>query len=65
MAQNQLEDIEDFFLSSLEKEERTPNEEAQWLRVAEHMLTVWPAEIKKLNEQFKKYGSKNIQIIGG
>ena len=65
VAENQLEDIETFFLASLEKEDRTPSEEAYWLTGAEHMLAVWPAQLQRLNEQFKLYGSKNIQVIGG
>ena len=65
LARNQLGDIESFFLAHLDRQERTPREEASWLDAAEHMLQLWIAELEKVDTQFKKFGAAQIEIIGG
>jgi len=65
LARNQLGDIEGFFLGQLGKEDRTLREEALWLDGAEHMLQMWTGELKKVDEQFRKFGPAQIEIIGG
>ena len=65
LMRNQLGDIESFFLAQLKKESRTPREESMWLDSAEHMLQIWTAELKKVDEQFKNFGPGQIEIIGG
>ena len=64
VARNQTEDIETFFLQDLERQDRTPAEEARWLSYAEHMLQTWGPYLKQAEEQFSKYGDR-IQIVGG
>ena len=64
VARNQTEDIETFFLQDLERQDRTPAEEARWLSSAEHMLQTWGPYLKQTEEQFSKYGDR-IQIVGG
>lgn len=64
VARNQTEDIETFFLQDLERQDRTPAEEARWLSSAEHMLQSWGPYLKQTEEQFSKYGDR-IQIVGG
>jgi hypothetical protein len=54
-----------FFLAQLSREERTPREEAMWLASAEHMLQIWTAELKKVDGQFKKFGPRQVEIVGG
>ncbi len=65
LARNQLGDIESFFLAHLDREERTPREEARWLTAAEHMLEIWTAELKKVDTQFEKFGPGQAEIVGG
>ena len=64
VARHQTEDIETFFLQDLERQDRTPAEEARWLSSAEHMLQTWGPYLKQTEEQFSKYGDR-IQIVGG
>lgn len=65
LARNQLGDIESFFLAQLDRQERTPREEAMWLDAAEHLLQIWTAELKKVDIQFKNFGPGQVKIIGG
>jgi hypothetical protein len=64
VARHQTEDIETFFLQDLERQDRTPAEEARWLSPAEHILQTWGPYLKQTEEQFSKYGDR-IQIVGG
>jgi hypothetical protein len=64
IARNQTDDIETFFLRDLDKD-RTAAEEARWLSYAEHMLQIWGPSLKQIEAQFKKFGGRNIQIVGG
>jgi hypothetical protein len=64
VAQLQTEDIETFFLNNLERKDRTPAEEAQWLSYAEQMLLTWGPYLQEANERFSKFGGKNIEVIG-
>ena len=41
VARNQTEDVETFFLKDLDRNDRTPAEEARWLSFAEHTLGTW------------------------
>jgi hypothetical protein len=65
LARNQLGDVESFFLAQLDREERTPREEALWLAGAEHMLEMWIAELKKVDTRFKRFGPGEAEIFGG
>ena len=65
LAENQIGDIEDFFLSQLSIETRTPQEEALWLNFAERMLGIWFIRLNAIEEQFNRYGTAHIEIIGG
>ena len=51
--------------SSLERQSRTPSEEARWLSAAERMLGIWGPYLKKTEEQFNKYGGIGIEVVGG
>ena len=62
VAHNQLDDIETFWLTQLERESRTPQEEAVWLDQAEKTLQIWTAELNRIEEHFK--GAGPIEIIG-
>ena len=64
VARNQTEDVETFFLQDLDRNDRTPAEEARWLSSAEHILQTWGPYLKQTEEQFSKYGDR-IQIVGG
>jgi hypothetical protein len=65
VARDQTADIETFFLRDLERQDRTPPEEARWLSFAEHMLQTWGPYLKQTQEQFSKYGHIGIEIVGG
>ena len=65
VAQNQTADIEAFFLRDLERQDRTPAEEARWLSFAEPMLQTWGPYLKQTQEQFSRYGDVGIEIVGG
>jgi hypothetical protein len=65
VARNQTNDIESLFLKDLDKKDRSPDEEARWLYAAERMLATWGPYLKQTEEQFRRFGGKNIQIIGG
>ena len=65
VARNQTNDIETFFLKDLERNQRTPAEEARWLSFAEHMLQTWAPYLKETEGQFSKYGGVGIEIVGG
>jgi len=47
VARNQTEDIETLYLQDLEREHRTPAEEARWLSCAEHNLEAWVPFLKQ------------------
>src|SRR5258708_40183841 len=65
VARHQTGDIESFFLKDLERQDRTPPEESRWLDGAEHMLGIWVPYLKQTEEQFHRYGSLGIEIVGG
>lgn len=65
VALNQTADIETLFLQDLERQDRTPAEEARWLSYAEHMLQTWAPYLHKIQEQFSKYGDIGVEIVGG
>ena len=65
VARRQTEDIETFFLRDLERNDRTPAEEARWLSYAEHMLQTWGPYLKLTHERFSKYGDVGVEIVGG
>ena len=56
LIRNQLGDIQDF-CSQLERETRTPQEEAVRLDFSERMLRLWIAELDRSDERFKRFGS--------
>jgi hypothetical protein len=64
MIRMQTEDVESLYLSKLDREDRTPAQEAQWLLYAEQMLAIHVPKLKQMEEQFKKYGDK-IEFAGG
>jgi hypothetical protein len=64
VARNQTEDIGTFFLADLDRQDRSPAQEAFWLSGAERMLQVWAPYIQKTEQQFAQYGDHGIQIIG-
>lgn len=64
VALKQTGDIEDFFLADLERNDRTPGEEARWLSSAEYMLRIWEPYLKKTQEQLSRHGAHGIEIIG-
>jgi hypothetical protein len=64
VARKQTGDIEAFFLVGLDRNERTPNEEARWLSFAEHMLQTWVPYLKETESQFNKYGGDGIEVVG-
>lgn len=64
VARNQTADIETVLLRDLERQDRTPAEEARWLSFAEHMLQTWAPYLKQTEEQFIKYGDR-IEIVAG
>lgn len=64
VARMQTDDIETFFLRDLERNDRTPAEEARWLSYAEHMLKTWGPYLKQTEERFSKTGDIGIEIIG-
>ena len=65
VALNQTNDIETFFISDLDRNERTPAQEAKWLSAAESMLSVWGPYLQNLHDHFGKGGGRGIQVIGG
>jgi hypothetical protein len=50
VAQTQLGAIETFFLAHLQRQERTPKQEAFWLDQAERMLQISTAEVNRIEE---------------
>ena len=56
LVRNQLGDIEDF-CSQLERETRTPQQETARLDFTEGMLRLWIAEMDRIDERFKRFGS--------
>jgi hypothetical protein len=65
VALNQTNDIETFFIADLDRNERTPAQEAKWLSAAENMLSVWGPYLQNLRDHFGKAGGRGIQVIGG
>jgi len=65
VARNQTEDIETLFLMDLDRQERTAAEEARWLSYAEHMLQTWGPSLKQTEDQFRKFGGRGIEVVGG
>jgi hypothetical protein len=65
VARHQTADIETFFLRDLERQDRTPAEEARWLSYAEYMLQTWGPYLKQTQEQFGRYGTIGIEVVGG
>ena len=65
VARNQTEDIETLFLMDLDRQERTAAEEARWLSYAEHMLKAWGPSLERTEAQFRKFGGKGIEVVGG
>lgn len=65
VARNQTEDIETFFLRDLERQDRTPPEEARWLSYAEQQFQAWGPYLKEGQDRFNKYGDIGIEIVGG
>jgi len=59
-----LEDIESFFLASLSKESRTPQQEAYWLGQAEMLLEIIiKPQLKTAQDAFEKYGP-SVTLVG-
>jgi hypothetical protein len=58
-----FEDVENFFLSSLEKESRTAEAEAQWLSGAEWALQMGIGQLKTIQDIVAKYGP-NVVTMG-
>jgi hypothetical protein len=65
VARNQTEDIETFFLTNLDRNPRTPEQEAFWLSGAERMLQTWVSYLKQTEAQFSKFGDAGVEVIGG
>lgn len=65
VARYQTEDIETFFLRDLERQDRTPAEEARWLSYAERQFQTRGPYLREVQERFNKYGSVGIEIVGG
>jgi hypothetical protein len=65
VALRQTEDIETFFLADLERNDRTPAEEAMWLSSADRMFQMWEPYLKKTQEQFSRSGAYGIEIVSG
>ncbi|MDA2929334.1 hypothetical protein MYX84_05205 [Acidobacteria bacterium AH-259-O06] len=62
-VRNWLDDIEAFFLESLSREARTPEEESTWLSHAEMTLHLAARQRKSIQDLVAKYGP-NITSIG-
>jgi hypothetical protein len=59
-----LEEIEPFFLASLPKESRTPEQEPYWVRQAEVSINLFIApQLKIVQDAFAKFGSK-VTFVG-
>ena len=65
VARHQTEDIETLFLRDLERQDRTPAEEARWLSYAEHHFETWWPYLKGIQERFNKQGDTGIEIVRG
>ena len=59
LAENQIGDIEDFFLSQLSKERRTSEEEALWLNFAERTVGMWGIRLNAIEDQFDRMARPN------
>jgi hypothetical protein len=64
VARKQTSHIEAFFLKDLERNQRTPAEEAKLLSFAEHMLQTWAPYLKETEAKFSKFGGHGIEIVG-
>ncbi len=64
VARHQTADIETFFIRDLERQDRTPDEEARRLSYAEYMLQTWGPYLEQTQEQFRKYGNIGIEVVG-
>ena len=64
VARNQTQDVETLFLRDLERQDRSPGEEARWLSFAEYMLQTWELQLKQTQDQFSKYGNMGIEVVG-
>ena len=56
LPRHHFADIESFFLSQLEKKDRTPTVEASWLGTAERVLDIAKEELRRQQELFNTYG---------
>ena len=60
-----LEDVEHYFLGSLEKEERIKEQEAAWLFEAEKLLQLAINERMRLEGLIEKHGGpESVKVIG-
>src|SRR2546421_20287 len=55
-------DVENFFLSSLTKESRTPDAEARWLDGADWALQMGVRQFKEIQDVIAKYGADVVSI---
>ena len=58
-------DIESFFLSQLENQDRTPAAEAFWLDAAERFLDTAKGELRRQQELFNTYGPGITVMVTG
>ena len=58
-------DIESFFLSQLENQDRTPAAEASWLDAAERYLDIAKGELRRRQELFNAYGPGIMVMVAG
>jgi hypothetical protein len=63
VARRQTGDIESCLLKDLERQDRTPAEEARWLDYAERMLQTWAPYLQDTEAQFNKYSGVGIEIV--
>ena len=58
-------DIESFFISQLENQDRTPTAEASLLDAAEHFLDIAKGELRRRQELFNTYGPGIMVMVAG
>ncbi len=53
MALKQAEEVATFFIADLDRQNRTPMEEASWLSKAEYMLGIWQPYLKRSSRRLR------------
>jgi hypothetical protein len=53
-----VDDVERFFLSQLDRENRSPQQEVRWLNYANMALAISELELNPLEDAVAKYGDK-------